>query len=133
MTDTTQVAKLRNIETSALRAEFEKEFGAMMELAFDDLEWQPERNCYAHLPVHWAWKGFQAAHSIRNAEVERLKADAERYQRAISSYDNAEELFSAVLMHRSKGPAFVNAAFDAALSVAGDPAPALGGGDEEKP
>lgn len=44
-----------------LRAEFEKQIRE--DLLFDDeeLEWQPERNCYAIYGVHLAWWGYRAS------------------------------------------------------------------------
>jgi len=44
-----------------LREEFEKQIRE--DLLFDDeeLEWQPERNCYAIYGVHLAWWGYRAS------------------------------------------------------------------------
>lgn len=44
-----------------LRAEFEKQIRE--DLLFDDeeLEWQPDRNCYAIYGVHLAWWGYRAS------------------------------------------------------------------------
>lgn len=44
-----------------LRAEFEKQIRE--DLLFDDeeLEWQPERNCYSIYGVHLAWWGYRAS------------------------------------------------------------------------
>ncbi|QQU64017.1 hypothetical protein [Serratia ureilytica] len=44
-----------------LREEFEKQIRE--DLLFDDeeLEWQPERNCYAIYGVHLAWWGYRSS------------------------------------------------------------------------
>jgi hypothetical protein len=44
-----------------LRAEFERQIRE--DLLFDDeeLEWQPERNCYSIYGVHLAWWGYRAS------------------------------------------------------------------------
>lgn len=44
-----------------LREEFEKQIRE--DLLFDDeeLQWQPERNCYAIYGVHLAWWGYRAS------------------------------------------------------------------------
>ncbi|WP_049193503.1 hypothetical protein [Serratia marcescens] len=44
-----------------LREEFEKQIRE--DLLFDDeeLEWQPERNCYVIYGVHLAWWGYRAS------------------------------------------------------------------------
>lgn len=44
-----------------LREEFEKQIRE--DLLFDDeeLEWQPDRNCYAIYGVHLAWWGYRAS------------------------------------------------------------------------
>ncbi len=56
-----------------LREEFEKQIRE--DLLFDDeeLEWQPERNCYAIYGVHLAWWGYRA--SRENLEVELPSED----------------------------------------------------------
>lgn len=56
-----------------LREEFEKQIRE--ELLFDDeeLEWQPERNCYAIYGVHLAWWGYRA--SRENLVVELPSED----------------------------------------------------------
>lgn len=56
-----------------LREEFEKQIRE--DLLFDDeeLEWQPERNCYAIYGVHLAWWGYRA--SRENLVVELPSED----------------------------------------------------------
>lgn len=56
-----------------LREEFEKQIRE--DLLFDDeeLEWQPERNCYAIYGVHLAWWGYRA--SRENLEVDLPSED----------------------------------------------------------
>lgn len=53
-----------------LREEFEKQIRE--DLLFDDeeLEWQPERNCYAIYGVHLAWWGYRASRANIVVELE---------------------------------------------------------------
>lgn len=103
-------------DTTELRAAFEQmahRDGFHMDL-LDEFPQYP-KGTYSDSRTHAAWLGFVAGHASATQQHEGLRKDAERYLRAISSDDNAEALFSAVLMHRFQGPAFVNAAFDAAI------------------
>ncbi|EME1466180.1 hypothetical protein LL394_005266 [Serratia marcescens] len=64
-----------------LREEFEKQIRE--DLLFDDeeLEWQPERNCYAIYGVHLAWWGYRASRAAIVVELPEYRS-AESYQSA---------------------------------------------------
>lgn len=55
--------ELRRIASSAYNSEreaFENEFGRLMMIHADDLEWDVGRNCYRQFITHFAWKAWQA-------------------------------------------------------------------------
>lgn len=91
-----------------LREEFEKQIRE--DLLFDDeeLEWQPEINCYAIYGVHLAWWGYRA--SRENLEVEL--PDTDNYWNGTSGH----EIFN----HRQFAADSCDALRDIGLSIKGE-------------
>lgn len=91
-----------------LREEFEKQIRE--DLLFDDeeLEWQPERNCYAIYGVHLAWWGYRA--SRENLVVEL--PDTDNYWNGTSG----QEIFN----HRQFAADSCDALRDIGLSIKGE-------------
>lgn len=72
-----------------LREEFEKQIRE--DLLFDDeeLEWQPERNCYAIYGVHLAWWGYRASREnlvVELPDLERYYAGKAAHTRVYSAH-----------------------------------------------
>ncbi|HIE3985900.1 TPA: hypothetical protein ACXNHL_002682 [Serratia marcescens] len=64
-----------------LRKEFEKQIREDLQFGDEELEWQPERNCYAIYGVHLAWWGYRASRAAIVVELPEYHR-AESYQSA---------------------------------------------------
>ncbi|QHJ76793.1 MAG: hypothetical protein [Bacteriophage sp.] len=76
-----------------LREEFEKQIRE--DLLFDDeeLEWQPERNCYAIYGVHLAWWGYRSSRENLVVELPTKHDPADMF---VSGAYDAEEVAVAI-------------------------------------
>ena len=54
------------------REQFESWLEDVHGLYGEDVEWQPERNCYAKFGIHLAWCAWQASREA--IEIEKMKA-----------------------------------------------------------
>lgn len=54
------------------REQFESWLEDVHGLYGEDVEWQPERNCYAKFGIHLAWGAWQASRAA--IEIEQMKA-----------------------------------------------------------
>ena len=71
---------------------------------------------------HYAWMGWLAAHASRDAEVEALRKDAERYRKLLDLLDEAESVSNEASTIRNivddainLGSGFMNLHLDAAM------------------
>ena len=77
--------------TDELRAKFEA-WLIDTEITHEDVSALWVVDGYANGYIGSLWEGFEAAHASRDAEVEALKRDAERYRKLLALLDAAEQV-----------------------------------------
>lgn len=57
------------------REQFEAWLEREQGLYGEDIEWEPERNCYAKFGIHLAWRAWQASRDAIEVELPRKQWD----------------------------------------------------------